>query len=215
MKHDWPYPRLFAHRGGGSLAPENTLAAIRLGPSLGYRAHEIDVKLSLDGVPMLLHDATLERTTNGKGRAADLAVEALRALDAGGWHSAAFRGEPLAVASRRRRSCCARRTRMANVEIKPTPGFERETGTRGGRSRRASLWAGAAVPPLLLVVLVRGADGREGGRARDPARLAHRRVHRGRLGAPGGARGGVAAHQPQEVRRRRRSPRAARRAATG
>ena len=57
---DWPYPRIFAHRGGGSLAPENTLAAIRTGQSLGYGAHEFDVKLSRDAVAMLLHDATLE-----------------------------------------------------------------------------------------------------------------------------------------------------------
>ena len=61
---DWPYPRLIAHRGGGSLAPENTLAAVRLGQSLGYRMHEIDVKLSLDAVPVLLHDEKLERTTS-------------------------------------------------------------------------------------------------------------------------------------------------------
>jgi glycerophosphoryl diester phosphodiesterase len=91
----WPYPRLVAHRGGGSLAPENTLAAVKLGQSLGYRAHEIDVKLSGDDVPILLHDETLARTTNGKGRAADLPWSALRVLDAGGWHSAEFRGEPL------------------------------------------------------------------------------------------------------------------------
>src|SRR5258706_8363572 len=57
---DWPYPRIFAHRGGGSLAPENTLAAIRTGQALGFRAHEFDVKLARDGISMLLHDDTLE-----------------------------------------------------------------------------------------------------------------------------------------------------------
>ena len=72
MTGDWPYPRIFAHRGGGSLAPENTLAAIRTGQSLGYAAHEFDVKLSKDGIAMLLHDATLERTTTGRGRACEL-----------------------------------------------------------------------------------------------------------------------------------------------
>ena len=51
----WPFPRLVAHRGGGTLAPENTLAAIRLGQSLGYRAHEFDVKLTHDGVAILMH----------------------------------------------------------------------------------------------------------------------------------------------------------------
>ena len=143
----WPYPRIFAHRGGGSLAPENTLAAIRLGQSLGFRAHEFDVKLSRDNVAMLLHDATLERTTTGKGRAADFLWEALRALDAGGWHSAEFRGEPLASFEDTAKLLRAKAT-MANVEIKPTPGLERETGARVAQLSR-ELWKGAEVPPLL------------------------------------------------------------------
>ena len=57
----WPYPRWIAHRGAGKLAPENTLAAFRLGAEHGYRMFECDVKLSRDGVPFLLHDATLAR----------------------------------------------------------------------------------------------------------------------------------------------------------
>ena len=60
----WPYPRWIAHRGAGRLAPENTLAAFRLGAAYGYRMFECDVKLSADGVPFLLHDATLTRTTH-------------------------------------------------------------------------------------------------------------------------------------------------------
>ena len=144
---EWPYPRIFAHRGGGSLAPENTLAAVRFGQSLGFRAHEFDVKLSKDNVAMLLHDATLERTTTGKGRAADFLWEALRALDAGGWHSAEFRGEPLASFEDTAKLLRSKAT-MANVEIKPTPGLERETGTRVAQLAR-ELWKGAEVPPLL------------------------------------------------------------------
>lgn len=143
----WPYPRIFAHRGGGSHAPENTLAAVRFGQSLGYRAHEFDVKLSKDNVAMLLHDATLERTTTGKGRAADFLWEALRALDAGGWHSAEFRGEPLASFEDTAKLLRSKAT-MANVEIKPTPGLERETGARVGQLA-LELWAGADAPPLL------------------------------------------------------------------
>ena len=144
---DWPYPRIFAHRGGGSLAPENTLAAVRLGQALGYRAHEFDVKLSKDDVAILLHDATLERTTTGKGRAADFLWEALRALDAGGWHSAEFRGEPLASFEETAKLLRSKGT-MANVEIKPTPGSERETGERVAVLAR-ELWKGAEAPPLL------------------------------------------------------------------
>ena len=66
----WPYPRWIAHRGAGKLAPENTLAAFRLGAAHGFRAFECDVKLSADGVPFLLHDAELDRTTSGHGLAA-------------------------------------------------------------------------------------------------------------------------------------------------
>ena len=92
----WPYPRLAAHRGAGKRAPENTLAALRLGYQHGYRMAEFDVKLSADGVPFLLHDATLERTTSGRGRADALPWRELAQLDAGAWHSPAYAGEPLA-----------------------------------------------------------------------------------------------------------------------
>lgn len=143
----WPYPRIFAHRGGGSLAPENTLAAIRLGQSLGYRGHEFDVKLSKDAVSILLHDATLERTTTGTGRAADFAWADLVKLDAGAWHSEPFRGERLPTFEEAARLLRSKST-AANVEVKPTPGFERETGTQVARESEA-FWKGAAVPPLL------------------------------------------------------------------
>jgi len=142
----WPYPRLVAHRGGGSLAPENTVAAIRLGQSLGYRMHEIDVKLSLDDVPLLLHDEVLTRTTNGKGRAADLPWSALRVLDAGGWHSIEFRGEPVPSYEEVVKQFRSKDT-ACHVEIKPTPGFDRQTGTKVALESQR-LWAGAALPPV-------------------------------------------------------------------
>ncbi len=91
----WPYPRTIAHRGAGKLAPENTLAAFRLGASFGYSAFEFDVKLSADGKSFLLHDDTLDRTTSGRGRADALTFGELAQLDAGTWHSPAFAGEPL------------------------------------------------------------------------------------------------------------------------
>jgi glycerophosphoryl diester phosphodiesterase len=143
----WPYPRLVAHRGGGSLAPENTLAAIRLGQSLGYRAHEIDVKLSRDDVALLLHDETLERTTNGKGRAADHDFADLRGLDAGQWHSETYRAEPLPSFEDAARLLRSRNT-IANVEIKPTPGFDWRTGTYVALHSQ-QLWQGAEALPLL------------------------------------------------------------------
>jgi glycerophosphoryl diester phosphodiesterase len=95
LASNWPYPRWIAHRGAGKLAPENTMAAFRVGASHGYRAFECDVKLSADGVPFLLHDATLQRTSSGHGIAGALDWSALARLDAGSWHSRGYAGEPL------------------------------------------------------------------------------------------------------------------------
>ena len=91
----WPYPFWIAHRGAGKLAPENTLAAFRVGAEHGYRMFECDVKLSADSVPFLLHDATLDRTTSGHGVAGGLPWEALSQLDAGSWQSRSVAGEPV------------------------------------------------------------------------------------------------------------------------
>lgn len=146
MSSSWPYPRLFAHRGGGSLAPENTVAAIRLGQSLGYRMHEIDVKLSLDEVPMLLHDEVLTRTTSGKGRAADLPWSQLRTLDAGSWHSVEYRGEPVPSYEEAVKQFRSKDT-ACHVEIKPTPGFDRQTGTKVALES-VRLWEGAPIAPV-------------------------------------------------------------------
>ncbi len=146
LPDDWPLPRWIAHRGAGKLAPENTLAAFRAGARHGWRAFECDVKLSADGVPFLLHDATLERTTSGHGYAGAQTWAALSQLDAGGWHSRVFAGEPLptlaAVAAFVQRNGFA-----LNIEIKPSPGAEHTTG-RAVAEAAARLWQGQR-PPLL------------------------------------------------------------------
>lgn len=147
MRKHWPYPARVAHRGAGKLAPENTLAAMRLGQSFGYRMFEFDVKLSGDGTPFLLHDATLDRTTNGTGRADALTWGELAKLDAGGWHSPAYTGEPVPTLSAIARWTIANAL-MVNIEIKPTPGRERETGAAVAQDA-LSLWHGQATPPLL------------------------------------------------------------------
>jgi len=143
----WPYPAWVAHRGAGKLAPENTLAAFRLGAAHGYRMFECDVKLSADGVPFLLHDATLERTTNGQGTAGDKPWDELSRLDAGGWHSRAYAGEPLATLAGVARFCQANGL-LLNIEIKPTPGAEAATGAAVAEAA-AALWADQPVQPLL------------------------------------------------------------------
>ena len=146
---DWPYPRWIAHRGAGKLAPENTLAAFRLGASHGYRMFECDVKLSADGVPFLLHDDTLERTSNGRGIAGQQAWAELSHIDAGSWHSPSHAGEPLPTLERIARFCMAN-GHWLNIEIKPTTGVEKITG-RAVAQLAQRLWAAqpASQGPLL------------------------------------------------------------------
>jgi glycerophosphoryl diester phosphodiesterase len=151
----WPYPRWIAHRGAGKLAPENTLASFEVGASFGYRMFECDVKLSLDGVPLLLHDATLQRTTNaaavlGAGAsevAGDHAWATLAQLDAGSWHSANFINERLPTLAQIS-DFCHTHGALINLEIKATPGLEALTGEVVA-NHTARLWKDAAVPPLL------------------------------------------------------------------
>ncbi len=118
-----PLPRWFAHRGGGSLAPENTLAGIRLAAQMGYRAVEFDVMLSADGTPVLIHDETLARTTNGCGRVCDTPDTVLFSLDAGGGERIPRYVEAVAL--------CRQLGLLANVEIKPATGHEVATAETG------------------------------------------------------------------------------------
>ncbi len=147
MQDAWPYPTLIAHRGGGALAPENTLAAMRVGKDHGYFAVEFDVMLSADSVALLMHDESLERTTSGQGRVADQVMTELEKLDAGSWHGPAFRGERIP-----RFSAVAHYLHglgiMANVEIKPCAGREAETG-RVVAGLCAELWGDRLVKPLV------------------------------------------------------------------
>ena len=143
----WPYPRWIAHRGAGKLAPENTLAAFKLGASYGYRMFECDVKLSSEGVPFLLHDDTLERTSNGTGIAGQRTWQELQKLDAGSWHSSAYAGEPIPSLETIAAYCIANGFDL-NIEIKPTTGTDQLTGKVVGE-HAARLWKNEARKPLL------------------------------------------------------------------
>ena len=157
MGDAWPMPLWIAHRGAGRLAPENTLAAFRVGASYGYRAFECDVKLSADGVPFLLHDATLDRTTPVRGLARQTTWSELSRIDAGGWHSRAFAGEPLPSLELIARYV-QRNGYALNLEIKPSPGQERETGLAVGRAC-LHLWDGRAPLPLFSSFRPEALDG--------------------------------------------------------
>lgn len=152
----WPCPRWIAHRGAGRLAPENTLAAFRLGAAHGYRMFECDVKLSADGVPFLLHDTTLARTTNAAEalpagaslQAGDHPWATLSQFDAGGWHSPGHAGEPPASLAAVARFCRANGLGL-NLELKPSPGQARHTGAVVAQAV-AGLWPEPDGPVPLL-----------------------------------------------------------------
>ena len=132
----WSRPRRIAHRGGGTLAPENTLAAIRTGIAYGYRAVEFDVMLTSDDVVVLMHDPDFGRTIAGRGRVAATPGADLAVRDAGSWFSPDFAGEPVPRYDDVARFCRAHGVWM-NVEIKPSPGDEAKTGRIVGETTAA------------------------------------------------------------------------------
>ena len=121
----WPWPRVLAHRCGGALAPENTLAGLDVAHTY-HCGVEFDVMLSADATPFVIHDETLERTTNGQGCVAQTPDHVLQQLDAGVSHHPRFVGEPVPrfedVLAR-----CAGLGLAVNVEIKPAAGHDDAT----------------------------------------------------------------------------------------
>jgi glycerophosphoryl diester phosphodiesterase len=111
-----------AHRGDSARAPENTLPAYRKALRLGVRRLEVDVRFTADGVPVLMHDPTVDRTTDGTGEIAAMSLSEVRSLDAGSWFSADFSGvkvptlyQVLAYGRSRRA------TFMVELKTRPTP----------------------------------------------------------------------------------------------
>ncbi|MBK7355276.1 glycerophosphodiester phosphodiesterase [Propionivibrio sp.] len=140
----WTFPRVFAHRCGGALAPENTLSGLRIAAAMGCRAVEFDVMLSGDNTPWLIHDETLERTSDGIGPVCQTSDDALGRLDAGLRYHRAFTGEPLPTLAAAA-ALCLELGLMVNVEIKPAAGHEAVTGEIVA-TRITELWRGAPLP---------------------------------------------------------------------
>jgi glycerophosphoryl diester phosphodiesterase len=134
----WPFPKIIAHRGGGTLAPENTLAAMQCGLSYGFRAVEFDVMLSRDGIPVLMHDPVFGRTIAGSGSVAESTAEELTAMDAGSWFGPRFAGETVPT-FRQVVDFCNENGIWMDVEIKPAPGFAAETGRAAATLLKESL----------------------------------------------------------------------------
>jgi glycerophosphoryl diester phosphodiesterase len=126
------YPRIVAHRCGGALAMENSLAGLEAAARLGCRAVEFDVMLTADRVPILMHDETLERTTRCAGRVAALDFAAIRA------------GDPAVPTLAEAMAACRRLGLWTNIELKPSTGHEEETGAVVG-AWLAAHWDGKGV----------------------------------------------------------------------
>ncbi|CAN5261517.1 glycerophosphodiester phosphodiesterase [soil metagenome] len=148
MTTAWPWPRVIAHRGGGTLGPENTLAGFEVGFAAGHRAVEFDVMLTSDGVPVVVHDPALGRTVQGKGKVAEMTAAQLVALDAGSWLGPQF------AAARVPRftevlAWCRDHGVWMNIEIKPSSvGAAYETGRVVGETLQA-FYAGVEPGPAL------------------------------------------------------------------
>lgn len=119
-------PKIIGHRGASGYAPENTLISLRKAHALGILWVEFDAMLTSDGMLIVIHDETLERTTNGHGLVAETSYKQIMQLDAGVWFGEEFRGEKIPTAA----EFLAEAERLGlgvNIEIKPTYGKDIET----------------------------------------------------------------------------------------
>jgi glycerophosphoryl diester phosphodiesterase len=140
-------PPVIGHRGAAALAPENTLAGLRAAATAGARWVEFDVKLTADDVCVLMHDETLDRTTDGQGRVAETPLAALRRLDAGRRFAPEFAGERVPTLV----EAIGELERLglgANIEIKPCAGRAAETA-RATVAVIAAHWPRSLPAPLI------------------------------------------------------------------
>jgi len=142
----WPYPRLIAHRGG-CLAPENTLPAFAEAAWRGYRAIECDVTLTADGIPVLFHDETLERTAGGIGPVAAATWAELATLDAGAWFHPRFSGTRIPTLEQAI-STWQKLGLQALIELKVNPGQDPALLGRVVATIVGKLWCGE--PPVFI-----------------------------------------------------------------
>lgn len=119
MVQDLPLlPLVIGHRGAKKVSPENTLASIKQAAKDGATWVEVDVRLSFDDIPILLHDTTVDRTTDGTGKIGALKLDSIKTLDAGSWFSSKFSSEKIPTL-REALNICNQLSLGINIEIKP------------------------------------------------------------------------------------------------
>lgn len=121
-------PKLIAHRGANQIAPENTLIAFELAKQHGAKMLEFDVVLSQDHIPVIIHDETVTRTTNGRGFVWDHSLQALQQLDAGSWFDPQFQGTTIPTLQETLQQL-QEWGMAANIEIKDTGDVARNAMT--------------------------------------------------------------------------------------
>lgn len=119
-------PRIIGHRGAAAYAPENTIEGIHTAIDMGVEWVELDVKLTKDQVPIIFHDDTLERTTNGSGPVALMTYEEIMQLEAGSWFADTFAGIKIPTLEEALEVLIEHDMGL-NLEIKPCPSREKET----------------------------------------------------------------------------------------
>lgn len=119
-------PKIIGHRGCAGYAPENTLEGIHTAADMGVEWVELDVKLTKDEVPIIFHDDTLDRTTNGSGNVAEKTYKELKELECGSWFADSFTGIEIPTLEDAIEVLIDRDLGF-NMEIKPCPGREKLT----------------------------------------------------------------------------------------
>ncbi|MDX2320648.1 MAG: glycerophosphodiester phosphodiesterase family protein, partial [Moritella sp.] len=114
---------IVGHRGAAALAPENTLASIKRAADEGLNWVEIDTQLTADGIPVLFHDETVARCTNGSGKLASFTLNELKQLDAGSWFESAFRNEKIPTLEEALQICLEKELSI-NLELKIHHSFQ-------------------------------------------------------------------------------------------
>ncbi|MEM9468819.1 MAG: glycerophosphodiester phosphodiesterase family protein [Pseudomonadota bacterium] len=119
-------PKVIGHRGAAAYAPENTIEGIHTAADMGVEWVELDVKLTKDDIPVIFHDDTLERTTNGSGAIAEMTYDDLKQLECGSWFADSFTGIKIPTLEEAIEALIDRDLGL-NLEIKPCAGREKET----------------------------------------------------------------------------------------
>jgi len=142
-----PLPKIIGHRGVAGHAPENTLASIRHAAAMGLAWVEFDVMMTKDGELILIHDESLDRTTNGRGRVPNTSLADLRQLDAGAWFDRRYEGERIPTLAETA-ALLVELGLAANIEIKPAKGYARETGKAVGEFLKTE-WPPGLIAPII------------------------------------------------------------------